>query len=284
MLELPFGTARSKRRVAICILAALLVVIGLSWSYAEYEAQRAKRLLAEAGRIRIGDNEVSIQPVLRQFGDGKCMPSETPEQHPKENWVDEAAYEHWLRTRPDCTYFVAVDPWDSPLSAEYQRFAESKVYVRAKLAMWAIPGRVRSLVGMRESNTSLNISVRGGHVTAVRAGVYVESRDHWLGHHWELLEEMPYDPYGRASVEYEADGAFLTFGFGSDSGSGETAIINHMTAKANEDEVQAAQSLNMSCLTRVSACKGMCDLSHSTIEYLRRHRDASRGYIVPNCQ
>jgi hypothetical protein len=280
----PFGTARTKRRAAICMLGLPLFVIGLSWSYAEYEAQRAKRLLAEAGRIRIGDNEVSIQPVLRQFGDGKCVPSETLEQRPKENWIDEAAYEHWLRNRPDCTYFVAVDPWVSPLSPESRRFAESKAYLRAKQAMWAIPGRVRSLVGMREWNTALSISIRGGHVTAVRAGVYVESRDHWLGHHWELLEEMPYDPYGRPSVEYEADGTFLSFGFGSDSGSGETAIINHMTAKADEDEVQAARSLDMSCLTHISACKGMCDLSHLTIEYLKRHPDASRGYAVPKCQ
>jgi len=41
-----------------------------------------------------------------------------------------------------------------------------------------------------------------------------------------------------------------------------------MTAKANEDEVLAAQGVNMSCLTRPFACKGMCDLSHPTIEYL----------------
>jgi hypothetical protein len=280
----PFGIARRRRRVMIGVVAVPLMLIGLLWSYAEYQAQRAKRLLADAGRIRIGDSEVSIQPVLRQFSGGKCVPSDTPEQHPKENWVDELEYEHWLRTRPDCTYFVDVDPWASPLSPESRRFAESKSYLHAKSAMWAIPGRVRSLLGMREWNTALSISVTGGYVTAVYAGVYVESRDHWLGHHWELQEEMPYDPYRRSSVNYAVDGAFLTFGFGSDSGPGETAIQNHLTAEANKDQVQAAQSLNLNCLTRVFACKGMCDLSHPTIEYLNRHPDASRGYIVPQCQ
>lgn len=266
------------------MIAVPLVVIGLSWRHAEYEAQRAKRLLAEATRIRIGDSEASIQPVLRRFGGGKCEPSDTPEQRPRENWVDELEYAHWLRTRPDCTYFVDVDPWTSPLSTESRRLAGSKVYLFAKLAMYAIPGRVRSLVGMREWNTALSVSVRGGHVTAVSAGVYVESRDHWLGHHWALLKEMPYDPYRRPSVAYEVDGAFLTFGFGSDNGPGETAIQNHLTGEANKDQVQAAQSLNMSCLTSAFACKGMCDLSHPTIEYLKRHPDASRGYIVPKCQ
>jgi hypothetical protein len=261
-----------------------MLVIGLFWSYAEYEVHRAKLLLAEAGRIRVGDTELSIQPVLRKYGDAKCVPSETSEQRPKENWIDQVAYEHWIRNRPDCTYLVAVDPWISPISPESRRFAESKSYLRAKQAMLAVPGRVRSVFGMREWDAALSISIRGGHVTAVRAGIYVESRDHWLGHHWELLEEIPYDPYGPPSLEYEAHGAFLTFGFGSDNGEGEAAMINRMTTKANQSEVQAAETLNMSCLTRISACKGTCDLSGSTIEFLKSHPQASRGYIVPNCR
>jgi hypothetical protein len=195
--EVRFGIVRSRRCVLICIIAVPMVMIGASWSYTEYEARRAKLLLAEAARIQIGDSEASIQAVLQRFGGGTCVPSDTPEQHTRVDWVDKLAYEHWLRNEPDCSYFVDVDPWASPLSVRSGRFEESKAYLRAKLAMWAIPGRVRSLVGMREWNTYVSISVRGGHVTAVRAGVYVESRDHWLGHRWELLEEMPYDPYGR---------------------------------------------------------------------------------------
>jgi hypothetical protein len=279
-----FGIVRSRRCVLICIIAVPMVMIGASWSYTEYEAQRAKLLLAEAARIQIGDSEASIQAALQRFGGGTCVDLETPEKGARVDWWDKLEHEHWLRNVPDCSYFVDVDPWASPLSVRSGRFEESKAYVRTKLGMWAIPGRVRSLVGMREWNTYVSISVRGGHVTAVRAGVYVESRDHWLGHRWELLEEMPYDLYGRPSVEYEVDGAFLTVGFGSDSGPGETAIINHMTAKANEDQVLAAQGVNMSCLTRPFACKGMCDLSHPTIEYLKRHPDAARGYIAPDCR
>jgi hypothetical protein len=279
------GFARTRRRVLICIIAVPLLMVGASWSYAKYEARRAKLLLADAAHIRIGHSEASIQPLLRRFGGGTCVDLETPEQDTKVDWWDNSEHEHWLRNVPDCSYFVEIDPWASPLSSVRSGFAESKAYARAKLAMWAIPGRVRSLLGMREWNTYVSISVRGGHVTAVRAGVYVEHRGDWLGHRWELLKEMPYDPYGRPSLDYSVDGAFLTFPqLGSDSGPGETAIITHMTPKATKDQIAAAQNLNMSCLTRRFSCKGMCDLSHQTIEYLKEHPDAARGYIAPDCQ
>lgn len=292
-----FEITRRKRRVAICIVAVLLVGVALSWTYAEYQAHRAKQLLAAAARIRIGDSEASIQPLLRRFGGGECVPSETPEEYLKENQelrenlvaggvvpFDQAGYEYWLRTRPDCTYFFDVDPWLSPLASKSRRLFGSRVYTYAKLAMWAIPGRVRSLVGMREWNAATSISIRRGRVNAVHAGVYVESRDHWLGHHWKLMEELPPDPYRRPSVEYEVDGELLTFGFGSDSGPGEAAIISRLTNGADKEQVQAAQGLNMRCLTRAFACKAVCDLSRPAIEYLKHHPGSDRGYSVPECR
>ncbi len=280
-----FGIARrSIRLVLICTIAVPLLMVGASWSYAQYEARRAKLLLAEAARIGIGDSEASIQPLLRRFGGGTCVDLETPKERARADWWDKLEYEHWLRNVPDCSYFVDVDPWVSPLSVKSRRLVESKAYVRAKLAMWAIPGRVRSLLGMREWNTYVSISVRGGHVTAVRAGVYVEHRGSWLGHRWELLKEAPYDPYGRPPLDYSVDGAFLTFPeVGSENGPGKAAIWNYLTSKASESQFQAAQNINMSCLTRPFACKGMCDLSHQAIEYLKQHPDAARGYVVPDC-
>ena len=281
-----FGIARrTTGRVLICIIAVPLLMVGASWSYAKYEARRAKLLLAEAARIRIGDSEASIQPLLRRFGGGTCVDLETPEQGTKVDWWGKSEHEHWLRNVPDCSYFVDVDPWASPLSVKSGKFVDSKAYVRAKLAMWAIPGRVRSLLGMREWNTYASISVRGGHVAAVRAGVYVEHRGDWVAHRWELLKEMPYDPYRRPSLDYSVDGAFLTFPqVGDENGPGSAAIWNYLTNKASESQIQAAQSINMSCLTGPFACKGICDLSHQTIEYLKRHPEAARGYIVPDCQ
>lgn len=63
------------RRVIIAAAIVATVLCALAWNYTAYKASRAKSLLAEASRVRIGDSEESVLALVQRYGGFKWEPS-----------------------------------------------------------------------------------------------------------------------------------------------------------------------------------------------------------------
>jgi hypothetical protein len=104
----------------------------------------------------------------------------------------------------------------------------------------------------------------------------VKGHSRWLGHRWELAEDMPHrDMRARA---YIIGAAILTMEDG-----GGTMIENIFTPEASEEEVEVARQFNAACLTSIKGCNGLCDVAPRALEYLEQHPDAVWNIIPPKC-
>ena len=95
-------------RLIVAVLALAAVVYGSLWAYVEYEVHRAKSMLAEASRIRVGDTEASVLPLVRRYGGFKW----TPEQlSPREQWVDKDEFDYQKHLLSDYKYELGISPF-----------------------------------------------------------------------------------------------------------------------------------------------------------------------------
>jgi hypothetical protein len=107
------------RRVITAVAIVASVLCAIAWGYTAYKASRAKSLLAEASRVRIGDSEASVLALVQRYGGVKWEPSGSTRttMSPPENWVDKSEYDHALRTYPDYVCSIQVNcglrAWDS---------------------------------------------------------------------------------------------------------------------------------------------------------------------------
>lgn len=264
-------------RFAIAALGLVALLYGLTRAYVEYEAHRATSMLAEAGRVQIGDSEASVLPFVRRYGGFKWILQTRAGLGRKEDWVDQWEYEHELRSLSDYAYFVEVDPWGFPTVAGVKGNYQGRFDDALRAAMRAIPADVRPLLGMRDWVAGVQFSIRGGRVSSVAATVIVEGRSGWLGHQWTLANEMPHQDLQARS--YAVGSAFMNM-----SNGGGEALENMLTPRASEEEIQAAHTANTACLTSVHGCDGFCDLSLPAVHYLNRHPDAAPNLIPPKCQ
>ena len=65
------------------VLALRFVVLGLLiaaaawgslWAYVGYEVHRARLMFEETSRVRVGDSEASVLPLVRRYGGFKWAP------------------------------------------------------------------------------------------------------------------------------------------------------------------------------------------------------------------
>ena len=86
------------RRVVIAMAIVVTALCAIAWSYSDYKARRAKSLLAEASRVRIGDSEASVLALVQRYGGVKWHPSGSTRTTlgPRENWLDKSEYERAL--------------------------------------------------------------------------------------------------------------------------------------------------------------------------------------------
>ena len=176
--------------IAVAILATALFAI--TWSYTAYKATRAKSLLAEGARVRIGDSEASLRPLVQRYGGVKWEPTGSTRTTlgPRENWLDKSEYERALRTYPDYAYSIEVNPWGYPSIG-----TESDLSLRLNAVLWSamddVPTSIRSPFGLRRWVSAVDIYIRDGRVSKVSGEVLVEGRSRWLNHEWSLVSEMP---------------------------------------------------------------------------------------------
>jgi len=264
-------------RVIIAVVIVATALCAMAWNYTAYKASRAKSLLAEAARVRIGDSEASVLALVQQYGGFKWEPtgSTRTTMSPRENWVDKSEYEHALRTYPDYAYSIQVNPWGFPTIA-----SESDSRRRLKAAFWSamdvVPASIRASFGLRKWESEVDISVRDGRVSKVLGMVLVEGRSRWLNHEWSLVSEMPREPMqSRAYMTEPVDILMMT-----DRSRG---VGNTLTPQASEQETEAAHVWNTACLTSLRSCTDRCELSPAAFRYMTNHPDVSRAIWEPTC-
>jgi hypothetical protein len=106
---LGFGTMPRRRHLWLRLIIAVLIlaaaVYGSLWARVEYEAYRAKSMLAEASRVQVGDAEASVLPFVRRYGGYKWTPEQLP---PREQWIDKDEYDYQTNRLSDYKYELGI--------------------------------------------------------------------------------------------------------------------------------------------------------------------------------
>jgi hypothetical protein len=224
-------------------------------------------MLAEVSRVRVGDTEVSVLPLVQRYGGFKWTPEALS---PREQWLDKDEYDYQQNRLSDYRYEIEVSPFGIT-GGRTSRLTQAMRAVRA-----AVPAHLRPVLGMRDWGTAAGFSIRGGRVQSVSAMALIAGRSEWLGDSWELAEGMPH--HDMPPRTYAIGAAHLTMGDG-----GGTMIENVFTPKASEEEAQAARQFNTGCLTSIKGCNGLCDVAPRALDYLKQHADAVWNIIPPKC-
>jgi hypothetical protein len=254
------------RVLVVTLLSAAALRCSL-WTYVGYERHRAMSLLAETSRVRIGDTEVSILPLLGHYGGHKWMTESLP---PRERWIDKDEYDYQMNRVSDYSYVLGISPFGTT-TGQMTRLNQAM-----RTGREAVPSRLRALVGMRDWGTTVQLSIRNGLVQSISAMALVKGKSEWLGNRWELAEGMPrHDMRPRA---YAIGAATLTM----EDGGGDM-IENVFTPRASAEEAEAARQFNVACFTSIRGCNGLCDVAPRALEYLEQHPDAVWNIIPPKC-
>ena len=252
------------------VVVALLIVAaawGSLWAYVGYETHRARSLLAEVSRVRIGDTEASVLPLVGRYGGYKWM---TEPLSPREEWIDKDEYDYQKNRLSDYRYVLGISPFGTT-TGKVTRLTQAM-----RVAREAVSSHLRALLGMRDWGTTVQLSIRNGRVRSVFAMALIEGRSEWLGLRWELADGMP--RHDMRPLAYTIGEANLTMGDGFGA-----MIENVFTPKASEEEVTAARQFNAGCLTSIKGCNGLCDLAPRALEYLEQHPYAAWNIIPPKC-
>lgn len=255
-------------RLIIAVLAFAASVYGSLWAYVECDARLAKSMLATASRIRVGDTEASVLPLVERFGGYKWTPDPLS---PREDWIDKDEYDYQKTRLDDYRYELGVSPF-ATTALKVTPFTQVMTAARK-----AVPAHLRSALGMRDWGTEGELAIRSKRVQSVSAMILVEGHSEWLGHKWQIAEGMPrHDVRPRAYLIGEGN---LTM-----EGGGGTMIENFFTPRASQEEIEAAREFNAACLTSIKGCKSLCDLAPRALEYLKQHPDTAWNIIPPECR
>lgn len=265
------------RRVIIALAIVAAALCAISWIYTAFKASRARSLLAEASRVRIGESEAAVLTLVRRYGGVKWKPSGSTRTtiSPRENWFDKSAYERALRAYPDYTYSISVNPWEFPAIAP-ESDSRRRLNAVLRSAFDVLPASVRTPLGLRDWVSEIVISIRDGRVSKVLGMVMVEGRSRWLNHEWSLVNEMPREPMQARTYMTEPMNILMRTGRSRGLG-------NTLTPQASEQETEAAHSWNTACLTSLRSCKDRCELSPAAFQYMTNHPDVSHGIWEPTC-
>jgi len=260
-----------RRTIALRFVVVALLIGAALWgsflAYAEYNAHRAKSLLAEAFRIKIGDTEESLLPLTSRYGGFKWTPEPLP---PREQSIDKDEYDYQMNRQSDYKYELGISPFGTTVAPPVGRWTQTLRSARER-----IPVHLRPLLGLRDWGTEVELSIRRGHVQSVSAMTLVQGRSQWLGHSCELAERMPRSHMPPRA--YAIGAAHLTMADG-----GGEMIQNFFTPTASKEEVATARKFSAGCLTSLRGC-GFCDVAPRALDYLEHHPDAAWNIIPPKC-
>src|SRR5262249_44670849 len=130
------------------VLALRLVVVGLLivvaawgslWAHFRYETHCARLMFEETSRVRVGDDEASVLPLVRRYSGFKWTPAPLP---PEEDWLDKDEYEYQKKRVSDYKYELGLSPFGTT-DRQTSRFTQVVRAIRT-----AFPAQLRPLLGM----------------------------------------------------------------------------------------------------------------------------------------
>ena len=218
-------------------------------------------MLAQASRVRIGDSEASVLSLVGRYRGHKWAPPDSTRGTlpPRKDWVFVEEYDRALRIYPDYVYSTEVNPWGFPT------FARSSEAAKAlRTVINAIPGGVRSPLGLRDWASFVDIRIRDGRVSEVDGIVIVEGRSRWLNHSWCLATETRSEPLPLRPYAVESENVLMR----DDRSRG---IRNLISPQASEEQAEAAHSWNTACIVSLRGCSNRCELSPRAFQYWKIH-------------
>lgn len=258
-------------RPVVAMLATIVVALVSVRVYVEYEIHRATSMLAEATRVRIGDPEAIVLPLLKRYSGFKWAPDSLG---PRENWTDLEEYDYQKELVSDYRYDLEVSPFG--LIPSDLRWDQHRITQTIRAAINRTPVGLRAVLGMRDWGTGVGFTIRGSRVQSVSAMVLMEGRPRWLGHEWKLVNAMP-----RSQMRPKA--FIVESGFLEMANNGGSLIQNIFTPLASDEQVEISRKFNTACLTSVRGCNGFCDFIPRTLKYLQQHPDGAGSFIPPKC-
>jgi hypothetical protein len=138
-------------------------------------------------------------------------------------------------------------------------------------------GNTRRTLGLRVWGVNGLLRISGGTVSSVSVAVMVEGENEWLMAKWLYSSEIPADEiklWNRGErTSYLAHWTHLHFGLETGEG-----LISNITASATPEELQAARSINLDCLTSFRGCHSLCELLPRAAQYFRENQSKVWGW------
>jgi hypothetical protein len=243
-------TGRRLRTIASAASVALTLLVllyGAARTSCVRDAGRATVLIRELSGVRLGQSEESVLPLIRRFGGFRSPYA------------------------PD-SYSVEIDPLRF-----YRPFTK---WTKLSCAIdWLISfhGNTRRTLGLRVWGVNGMLRISGGTVSSVSVVVSVEGENEWLMAEWLYSSEIPIEEVKLwnqgQSTSYLAHWTHLHLGLETGEG-----LISNITPNATQEELQAARSINLDCLTSFRGCHSLCELLPRAALYFRENQSKVWGW------
>jgi len=261
---------------ALCLFWVILFC-GLR-VYSVRLSHRTATLLDEASRIQIGAPESSVLPLVSRFHAVRypiydhsyvCADSSTSNGSSitMQSCPSQADIEYQKVHQNDYAYRMQISPFD--LFNRERPLRGARLYLGYFISR--TPILLRNLISMRDSLTIVSVRINDGRVMQVHAQISVEGSSDWIGHGWTLTE-APLDP-DHPALSYRAQGDTLLL---------ITRVwrtMHEITPAATPEQIQAARSINMHCLSNVLPCHSVRSLSPFSYAYQIKHPNENVGLM-----
>lgn len=255
-----FGLTRRRARLIAKIsawsLSLTLAIYGFGSAYLRYQVWRAEKLLALLQFIQISQDEASAARALSPFED--------------------KAVARMMGYPPD-VHSLRIDPLLIDTGFEWLTWLN-----RPLIAIHEDRENLRRSIGLRLWSVYGQYVVRDRKVDSVMAQVVVEGKNEWLLGEWNYSakfgrldaadsdsDEKLREPMNR----YRSRWFHLHMGAGTGEG-----IHNAVLTAAKPDELSAARDINLVCLTKLQACRSLCELMPAAIKFRREHGYGPLGW------
>jgi hypothetical protein len=253
------GTRRSLRvalKVSLVVLVSCAVFFLAIFVVFKIKYSHAATLLEELKGIQLEESESSLTPLIKRYNASRSEHELGPEDH---------------------TFVFIVDPWRllRPLPGpewidhSYRwAFSEAGTWRRRlKLRAWVATGWVR---------------LTDGKAGVVSGNLVIEGENEWLMADWHYGATIPAQRRTRQTdgvrlpselSQFDAIWTHLHFGDGTGEG-----VYTSVTPLSSPEQLNAARSIDLSCLLSGSGCRSLCVLLPEADRYRRAHNLRDWGW------
>jgi hypothetical protein len=230
-------------KVSLVVLVSCAVFFLAIFVVFKIKYSHAATLLEELKGIQLEESESSLTPLIKRYNASRSEHELGPEDH---------------------TFVFIVDPWRllRPLPGpewidhSYRwAFSEAGTWRRRlKLRAWVATGWVR---------------LTDGKAGVVSGNLVIEGENEWLMADWQT------DGVRLPSELSQFDAIWTHLHFGDGTGEG---VYTSVTPLSSPEQLNAARSIDLSCLLSGSGCRSLCVLLPEADRYRRAHNLRDWGW------